>query len=270
MTFIKGKLVNSGIIISLGTMVVLFHFSAFSETMKPLPSSGKVELTLGASGKMPTTIYVPEGTGIKPLILVIHSSGGLKGSVHKYAKALTKEGYISVVPDFFTAYDITPRTKRLTWTEYRDDINKDFTTIISQVKSLSKTPSKKVFAVGFSNGGYWAAALAAQGDIDAGISYYGAYTEGGTVRRNELEDGSILYNAGSNSAPLLMFHGTDDNTVGLESAEAFEALYPNVDAYYYDDVEHSFNVKFLIDVYNEEAAKDSWEKTLKFLKEHSE
>ena len=203
--------------------------------------------------------------------MVIHSSAGLKRSVHKYAKALTIEGYISVVLDFFTAYDITPSTKRITSTEYRDDIHKDFTTIISQVKSMSKTPSKKVFAVGFSNGGYWAAALAAQGDIDAGISYYGAYSEGGTVRgKDALESGSILYNAGSDSAPLLMFHGTDDSVVPAFVAEKFEALYPNVDAYYYDDVEHSFNVKFLIDVYNEEAAKDAWRKTLEFLKEHGE
>ena len=91
-----------------------FNTPAQAATTKPLPASGKVELTLGASGKMPTTIYVPEKTGTKPLILVIHSSGGLKGSLHKYAKALTKEGYISVLPDFFTAYDITPPTKRLT------------------------------------------------------------------------------------------------------------------------------------------------------------
>ena len=248
---------------------VSFNAPASAATTKPLPASGKVELMLGASGKMPTTIYVPKGTGIKPLILVIHSSGGLRGADHKYAMALTNEGYISVVPDFFTAFNISPRTKRLTWTEYRDDIHKDFTTIISQVKSLSKTPSKKVFAVGFSNGGYWAAALAARGDIDAGISYYGAYTEAGTVRRNELDTGSILYDSGSDSAPLLMFHGTDDNTVGLESAEAFEALYPNVDAYYYDDVDHVFDRKSRkFQAYNEAAAKDAWRKTLEFLKEH--
>ena len=57
-----------------------FNAPAQAATTKPLPSSGKVELTLGASGKMPTTIYVPEGTGIKPLILVIHSSGKIQTS----------------------------------------------------------------------------------------------------------------------------------------------------------------------------------------------
>ena len=248
-----------------------FNTPASAATTKPLPASGKVELMLGADGEMPTTIYVPEGTGIKPLILVIHSSGGLGGNDHKYAMALTKEGYLSVVPDFFTAYDITNRTKRKTWTEYRDDIHKDFTTIISQVKSMSKIPSKNVFAVGFSNGGYWAAALAARGDIDAGVSYYGAYSEGGTVRgRSALESGSILEEAGSDSAPLLMYHGTDDNTVPLRVAEIFEELYPDIDAYYYDDVDHAFERQSIFNAYNEEAAKDAWEKTLEFLKEHGE
>ena len=258
------------------SILVTGSFASFdtptsAATTKPLPASGKVELMLGASGKMPTTIYVPEGTGIKPLILVIHSSGGMKGADHDYAKALTKEGYISVVPDFFTAYGISNWSKRLTWTEYRDDIHKDFTTIISEIKSLSKIPSKKVFAVGFSNGGYWAAALAARGDIDAGVSYYGAYSEGGTVRgRGALENGSIIGEAGSDSAPLLMFHGTDDNTVGLRVAEKFEELYPDIDAYYYDDVDHAFERQSIFNAYNEEAAKDAWAKTLEFLKEHGE
>ena len=67
-----------------------------------------------------------------------------------------------------------------------------------------------------------------------------------------------------------MFYGTDDSFVPSFVAENVEALYPNVDAYYYDDVEHSFNVKFLIDAYNEEAEKDAWRKTLEFLKEHGE
>ena len=83
-----------------------FNAPASAAATKPLPASGKVELMLGASEEMPTTIYVPDGAGIKPLILVIHSSGGLGGNDHKYAMALTKEGYLSVVPDFFTAYDI--------------------------------------------------------------------------------------------------------------------------------------------------------------------
>ena len=246
---------------------------ASAATKKTLPASGWVELTLGASGKMPTTIYVPEGTGIKPLILVIHTSGGVQVADHDYAKALTKEGYLSVVPDFFTAYDISPWSKNLTWTKYRDDIHKDFIIIISQVKSLSKFPSKKVFAVGFSNGGYWAAALAARGDIDAGVSYYGAYSEGGTVRgKDALESGSIIVEAGSNSAPLLMFHGTDDSVVPSFVAENFEELYPDVDAYYYDDVDHAFERKTAYGGmnYTEEAAKDSWGKTLEFLKEHGE
>jgi hypothetical protein len=75
-----------------------FNTPAAAATMKSLPASGKVELMLGASGKMPTTVYVPEGTGAKPLILVIRSSGGMKVADHNYAMALTKEGYIFSSP----------------------------------------------------------------------------------------------------------------------------------------------------------------------------
>jgi len=136
---------------------------------------------------------------------------------------------------------------------------------------MSKIPSKNVFTVGFSNGGYWAAALAARGDIDAGVSYYGAYSEGGTVRgRSGIESASIISEADSDSAPLLMFHGTDDSFVPFAVAKIFEDLYPNVEAHYYDDVEHIYEREGKFDFYDEEAAKDSWGKTLKFLKKHGE
>ena len=247
-------------------------FDASAQNLKTLPSSGKLEIKLGKSNEMPVTIYIPDGSGAKPMILVIHTSGGLNQSEHDYAVALQKEGFLSIVPDFYTPYNLSPPQKKLTWTKHREDIHSDFTAIISQVKSMSKTPPKKVFAVGFSNGGYWAAALAAKGDIDAGISYYGAYSEGGTVRgRGALEGGSILSNASSSSAPLLMFHGTKDSFVPFKwVAQKFYKLYPDVEGYFYDGVDHAYDKKtnFGGKYYNEDATQDSWKKTLEFLKKH--
>ena len=247
-------------------------FQSSAEDLKPLPSSGKLEAKLGKSYQMPVTIYIPEGTGAKPLILVIHTSGGLNQSEHDYATALQKEGFLSVVPDFYTPYSLIPPQKKLTWTKYREDIHNDFTAIISQLKTMSNGSVKKVFAVGFSNGGYWAAALAARGDIDAGVSYYGAYSEGGTLRgRGALEGGSILSNISSKSAPVLMFHGTADSFVPLKwVAKKFERLYPDIEAHYYDGVDHAYDKKtnFGGRYYNEEATKDSWIKTLNFLRKH--
>ena len=135
---------------------------------------------------------------------------------------------------------------------------------------MSKEPSRKVFAVGFSNGGYWAAALAAKGDVDAGVSYYGAYSEGGTVRgRAALKMGSIIGNTDSGSAPLLIFHDIGDSTVPLIVAKNIERMYPDVAARYYDGVGHGFeNVARHRGKYNEEAAQDSWNYTLEFLKKH--
>ena len=247
-------------------------FQVSAEDLKPLPLSGTLDVKLGKSYQMPVTIYIPERSGPKPLILVIHTSGGLNKSEHDYAVALQKEGFVSVVPDFYTPYGLNPPQKKLTWTKYREDIHNDFTAIISQVKSMSKDSINRVFAVGFSNGGYWAAALAARGNIDAGVSYYGAYSEGGTLRgRGALEGGSILTNTSSKSAPVLMFHGTADSFVPLKwVAKKFERLYPNIEAHYYDGVDHAYDKKtnFGGRYYNEEATKDSWIKTLSFLRKH--
>jgi dienelactone hydrolase len=249
----------------------IFKGGKFQADLKPLPSSGKRKAKLGQSNQMPVTIYIPEGTGAKPLILVIHTSGGLRQGEHDYAMALQKEGFLSVVPDFYAPYGLSQPQKKLTWTKYREDIHNDFTAIISQLKSMSKEPIKKVFAVGFSNGGYWAAALAARGDIDAGVSYYGAYSEGGTLRgRGALKKGSILSNTSSKSAPVLMFHGTEDSYVPFKwVAKKFERLYPDIEAHYYDGVDHAYDKKKKGGrYYNEEATKDSWIKTLEFLRKH--
>jgi dienelactone hydrolase len=243
--------------------------------LKPLPSSGKAEMALGKNMEMPTTIYMPGGVGPKPMILVIHSSGGLMPIYHKYAVALQKKGLISVVPDFFTPYDITLNTKRLTWTEHRKAIHADFQEIISQVRKMTEVAPKQVFAVGFSNGGYWAAALASNGDVDAGVSYYGAYSEGGTIGK-DITRGSIYQTTDPKSSPILMFHGYSDRVVPVIVAEKFEKMVRSeagdskIEAHYYGGVDHAFENKIARGgkMYDAEATKDAWEKTLIFLKKN--
>ena len=59
-------------------------FDASAQNLKTLPSSGNLEIKLGKSNEMPVTIYIPDGSGTKPMILVIHTSGGLNQSEHDY------------------------------------------------------------------------------------------------------------------------------------------------------------------------------------------
>lgn len=222
---------------------------------------------------MPTTVYIPTSDRPVPLILVLHTSGGLRQGEHEFAQALMREGFLAVVPDFYTPYGITVKKKKLTWTKYQKAIFDDLVMIISQINQMQKKPSKKTFAVGFSNGGYWASVLAATSSINAGVSYYGAYTEGGTCRKPELESCSILSAANSNSSPLLMIHGRNDKVVKLFLAVAFENLYrSNVGANklqveYYADVNHAFNLKYNYKgkYYNPDVSARAWKRTLKFL-----
>ena len=258
-------------------IVILFNVSLSNvQAAEALPASGKVELMLGVNSNMPTTVYVPNGNGPRPMILVIHTSGGLRKGEHEYAEALSKIGFLSIVPDFYAPYELTVKKKKLTWTKYQTEIHNDFKSIISDVKKLSQQPIEKVFAVGFSNGGYWSAMLAAASDIDAGVSYYGAYTEGGTCRKPDLESCSILSATNSGSSPLLSIHGEDDKVVKIHLAEAFEGLYrfaagdEKLEVQHYDDANHAFNLKYNYKgkYYNEEVSRMAWEKTLEFLKKY--
>ena len=54
-------------------------------------------------------------------------------------------------------------------------IEKELIEIVNLIKKDTKIDNKNIFAVGYSNGGYWASFLAAKNYVNAGASYYGVW-----------------------------------------------------------------------------------------------
>jgi len=219
-----------------------------------------VQVKVGVDQKMEATLYKPAGSGPFPAVLVLHTSSGLRPPDHRYAGRLADEGYVCLVPDFFKAYDLHQNIRDRTFTTHAQSIYADFVSAIDTLKKTEGIQADRIGAVGFSNGGYWALLLAARGDIQAGVSYYGAVNGAGTD--NSLNAFRKAFT--SNSSPVLVLHGAMDKTVAPHYAEYLKSVLTNANAPHefrmYGSAGHSYDRGNP----DNEAAADSWQRTLRF------
>jgi carboxymethylenebutenolidase len=223
------------------------------------------ELTIGVHRKMQATLFAPDGPGLYPAVLVLHTSGGLKSADLDYAKRLAAEGYVVLVPAFLAAYDLSSISRTESFTTQAQNIYDDFVSGIEALRANPKVAGGKVAAIGFSNGGYFAMWLAATQKVDAGISYYGALT--GAASDKTLSRFRSAFSA--NSSPVLILHGTSDRTVPVAAAERLQdivqAAGSPVSIQLYKGVDHGFD-RSRRDSATEAAAADAWDRTREFLR----
>jgi carboxymethylenebutenolidase len=216
----------------------------------------------GANGKMKAVLMTPDGPGPYPAILVLHTSGGLESADTEFAQRLVKEGYVVLLPYYFAAYGIEARTRQLAFTTYAQDIYADLVASLNLLRSTAKVDGSKLGAVGFSSGGYFALWLAATGQVQAGVSWYGAVT--GAATDKSLSLFRRVFTAGS--APVLIFHGDKDSTVPIEKAIQLDSILTAAGSPHefreYSGTEHLFDREG--GSANKEAAADAWLRTQAF------
>lgn len=222
-------------------------------------------LTVGVKGEMAATLIAPDGPGPYPGVLVLHTSGGLRPADIDYAKRLSEQGYVCLVPAFMEAYGITEGRRAQTFTVNAGDVYRDLVAAVETLRNSDKVGGGKIGAVGFSNGGYFAMWLAATNKIDGGVSYYGALSGAGTDK--ELIRFTSTFRA--ESAPILVLHGTVDRTVPVGAAQRLAYIAKTagspVELQLYEGVGHGFD-RAKPQTYGMEAATaDAWNRTLVFL-----
>ena len=151
----------------------------------------------------------PEGTGPFPAVILLHTSGGYKTDyyIKDRGEFFLKEGFAIYAPDFFRRHGITPKTRLKTFTKFRKNIEKELLEIVELVKKDPKIDQKNVFAVGFSNGGFWATYLSSTGKINAASSHYGVWQFGGP---KNLTKGYPVKYIQKECSPLLVLHPKKD------------------------------------------------------------
>ena len=227
------------------------------------------EVTMGAHKKMETTLFVPNGAGPFATVLVLHTSGGITEADRGYCGNLAREGYICAAPAFLRAYGITnEELRRRSFTVDAHSIVEDFVAIIGELNALPKARKGATGAVGFSNGGFFVALLAATRHIRAGVSYYGALD--GARTHPDLDVFRQRWT--KESSPLLVLAGENDTTIGKDPPQKLEAIMRNVGAPYeikwYPNAGHIFDRTGTTGAGNGAAAADAWQRTLAFLRAH--
>ena len=207
-----------------------------------------------------------EDPGPFPAVIVLHTSGGW-GSVDQVIPRFLDEGYAVYSPDFFTSFGITRATRIDTFHKFREPIEKGLTGIVEKMKEDPKVDNDNIFAVGYSNGGFWACYLAGTGQVNAGVSQFGVWlTNFGT---GNLAIHPVGYFS-KTSSPTLALHARNDNVqkykYASESWGQIKYRGAPLETYTYSDGGHGwiFHKKW-----EGSTDLDSQKRTFEFLKKHT-
>jgi len=235
---------------------------------RPAPAAvNSTTIKVGVHRNMRAFLVTPSDPGPHPALLVLHTSGGLEGADTGFAERLAQAGYVALVPAFMEAYGLTARMRREAFTTDAEPIYTDLIAALDTLRHTAGVDGTRLGAVGFSNGGYFAAWLAATGKIGAAVAYYGAFSGAGSDR----DQGRFRASFTKNSAPLLILHGADDQTVPAGAAQHLASILAAAGSPYemhlYPGAGHRFERSPRSDADNA-AAGDAWQRSLAFLKEH--
>jgi len=206
-------------------------------------------------------VSYPDGSGPFPTVIALHTSGGFK-TIQEQIGKYTRAGYAVYAPDFFQRHGLSSSNRFETWTTYRTPIESELIEIVELIKKDPKVDPKNIFAVGFSNGGYWASFLAAKKYVNAGSSHYGVW-----AFPNHNGYPADYFDQSSN--PVLALHGENDTVQKpkfvIRQIEKVAALSPNFKYHIFKNVGHSWDCgPCQKDGYDRETEKTALKMTLEF------
>ena len=188
--------------------------------------------------------YYPDGSGPFPVVIALHTSGGFK-SVKHLIQRYVDDGFAVYAPDFFKRHGLTPRTRMETFSTYRENIEEELTEIVDLMKNDTKINKKNVFAVGFSNGGFWVGYLTGSSKVNAGVSHYGVWKAN---MGREITNPYPMRYFSKSSSPILALHGEEDGTQRMEFVEeAWDEVKDRggrLETHVYSDADHAWDQKY--------------------------
>ena len=209
-------------------------------------------------------IDYPDGDGPFPIVLVLHTSGGFK-TVKKQVSKYKSAGYAVYAPDFFRRHGISKSNRFETWTTYKKAIEAELLELIEVIKKDPKADAKNIFAVGFSNGGYWASFLTARKHTNAGASHYGVWRWPASAGWNGFPANYF----DNDSNPFLAIHGDKDSVQKprfvYEQLDIIENKSAHFKKHIFANAGHSWDCRSCLkDGYNEQTTRQALKLTLDF------
>ncbi len=208
--------------------------------------------------KLRALVFHPPGEGPFPVVVVLHGSPyGLRDEVVDWGPDLTRAGFVTVVGCYFKGTNTLRVDESGTWMAQRTPgVGKDLNpcpeapkiedahpvqNVIALMDAGRRVPgarSDRVGLLGWSDGGGVATVVASSGaNVQAVVAVSGGFDR--TDLKNFPLPISLVQSLG---APLLILHGTKDDTVPVEAAREYEkratALGKNIQAYYFEGGSH--------------------------------
>ena len=215
-------------------------------------------------------VRYPDGNRPFPAIVTLHTSGGYgptKKWIENYkSKVWTERGYVVYAPDFFKRHGITPKSRMDTFSVYREKIERELSEMVELVKKDPKVDGKNVFAIGFSNGGFWASYLAGTQKVNAGASHYGVWKAN---MGRSIENPFPMEYFTKNSNPVLALHGADDGTQRMRHVQqAWDIVLSSgakITTHVYPGADHAWDSKSKrFDAWNPQITQDALKRTITF------
>ena len=202
----------------------------------------------------------PSGKG--PGVIVIQEWWGLVPHIKDVADRFAKEGFVALAPDLYHGESTKSPDEagKLMMALRIDEAEKDLRGAINYLLSHEATTGNNVGTVGFCMGGALSLYAASKNSqVSACVVFYG-------IHPNVKPDLANL------QAPVLGIYAERDAYVPPSAVHELEGQLKqhgkSVEMHIYPGMDHGFFNDTRQDVYNEEAARDAWNRVLRFFGEH--
>ena len=201
-------------------------------------------------------------SGSGPGVIVIQEWWGLVPHIKDICDRLANEGFVALAPDLYhgeTAAEPDGAGKLMMGMKI-DEAARDMAGAVDYLAGHDASTGSKVGCVGYCVGGGLSLYLASlKPEIGACVVYYGV------LPGAQLDFANI-------QAPVLGHYAENDNFANPAAARELEgnlrSLGKEVEFHIYPGTEHAFFNDTRADVYDADAAKLSWERTLPFFRAH--
>jgi len=219
--------------------------------------------------KMDLFVCKPKSTKAMPALIILQEAFGVNGHIQEVTKRFAGEGYYTVAPDLFhrsagarflASYDnlesAMPHMKALTL----EGLTKDLQSVFYFLQDLNEVNPELIGSVGFCMGGRVSFFTNSILPLKAAISFYG-----GSI----VPD--LLPLAAKQNAPLLLFWGGQDTYISKNDRQKLNEALHQADKNFVEVEFSQANHGFFCNErksFNSQAAIQSWQLTLAFLKSH--
>lgn len=201
-------------------------------------------------------------SGKGPAVVVIQEWWGLVPHIEDLVERFAAEGFLAIAPDLYHGQTTTSPDEagKMLMELNGPQAQKEIAGAASYLLARPECTSAKYGVVGFCMGGALAQYAATQdANVGAAVSFYGGF------KKLDMQWENL-------NAPILLIYGENDKGVpadtGRQLHEKLLAMGKRAEMVVYPNADHAFFNDARPQVYNAEAAKDAWTRTLAFFRKH--